>query len=68
MENNYRLYAKFENMKSFKAVNWKDGRCVGNLFYASIFDETEANIALKEAIKCNPEAQFKLVKIHEIRQ
>lgn len=58
----YRLYMKSKDMKRFQAIDWRAGRPVGNLIYATIFTATEAEKALEEAKRCNPEIEFKLEK------
>ena len=37
----YRLYAKFEGDATYKPVDWKGGRQVTNLIYASLFTKEE---------------------------
>ena len=56
MSRDRRLYAKFANDKTFKPVDWRQGKQVGNLIYATLF-------TLDEAKRLNPEAQFELRKI-----
>lgn len=60
---NYRLYGKGPGMKQFKAMNWKEGRPVGNLIYATVFFEQEARACEAEATRCNPDWEFKLVQV-----
>ncbi len=45
----YRLYMKSKDMKRFQALDWRAGRPVGNLIYASLFTMAEAEQALAEA-------------------
>lgn len=58
--NTFRLYAKFKGEKRFQPLDWKSGRPVINLIYASVFTEKEAKEVLKEAERCNPEVSFEL--------
>lgn len=59
----YRLYVKFNNSKRFQPVDWKNGRPVINLIYATLFTEHEATLALMEAIRMNGDrARFELRK------
>ncbi len=58
----FRLYMKAKDMKRFQALDWRAGRPVGNLIYATLFTMTEAEQALAEAKRCNPEIEFKLGK------
>ena len=37
----YIVYAKFDGCKTFKAFDVNEGRLVGNLFYASLMENTE---------------------------
>lgn len=39
--NTYRLYAKFPGQTRFAPVNWREGKQVVNLIYASLFLENE---------------------------
>jgi len=48
-----RLYAKQKGNKQFKPVDWKSGRQVTNLIYASIFTEEESPKVLAEAVNLN---------------
>ena len=60
---NYRHYGKGPSMKQYKAMNWKEGAPVGNLIYATIFFEQEARQCFDEAVRMNPDWQFKLVQV-----
>ncbi len=50
-------------MRQFKAMNWKEGRPVGNLIYATVFFEQEARACLEEATRLNTDWEFKLVQV-----
>lgn len=41
MNNYYRIYAKLENQKQFKALDVVNGMQVGNLLYATVYKELE---------------------------
>ncbi len=68
MENNqtytHRIYGKHKTDKQFKAMNMREGKQVGNLIYASMFTQSDAEKCLQE-IQCSENAdwQFKIVKI-----
>lgn len=60
---NYRLYGKGPGMKTFKALNWKEGAPVRNIIFATIFFGQEATRAYHEAANLNPDWEFKLVQV-----
>lgn len=41
MNTYYRIYAKFDNQKQFKAIDVNQGYQVNNLIYASLLNEAE---------------------------
>jgi hypothetical protein len=41
MNTYYRIYAKFDNQKQFKAIDVNQGYQVNNLIYASLLNELE---------------------------
>lgn len=59
----YRLYAKFPDQKRYAPMNWKTGKQVINLIYATFFYENEIEIVLNEARKLNPEVKFEMRKV-----
>ena len=60
----HRIYGKHKTDKQFKAMNMREGRQVGNLIYASMYTEEDAQKVLKD-IQCeeNSDWEFKAVKI-----
>lgn len=44
----YRLYVKFPNQKYFRPVNWRTGKQVINLIYASLFQDWEIGEVIKD--------------------
>lgn len=56
----YRLYAKFDTESKFLPMNWKNGTPVKNLIHASIFNEEDSVLVLKEAEVMNPDVKFEL--------
>ena len=63
---NYIVYGKAKDMKTFKAMDLKNGHPVNNLIYASVFWDAEIekmNSTITELEKDNPEWQFKFKKI-----
>ena len=59
----FHLYVKFAGLKTFRAVNWKNGDTVKNKLHATIFTRVEAEKVYAEAKKLNPEHQWELRKI-----
>lgn len=59
---NYRLYAKFEGQRQFKALDINRGIQVTNLIYATIVPSHNLD-KLQTIIKENKEVEFKIVKI-----
>lgn len=44
----HRLYVRWPNQKRFAPVNWRKGLQVGNLIYATLFDDEEMYRVNKE--------------------
>ena len=59
----WRLYAKFKNQNQFRPLDWKTGKQVINLIYASLFNDDEKNTIEKIDIPLNSDVQFKWEKI-----
>ena len=59
----YFLYARTTKDEIFRPVNWKVGKRVINLIYATMFNLHDANIVLEEAQRMNPDMEFKLKRI-----
>lgn len=54
---NFRLYAKFNDQKTFKALDIQKGTQVNNLIFATIFSVNELD-KVKELIKLNENVCF----------
>lgn len=61
MNKNFYTYAKFDNMKSFKAFDVNEGYCVDRLIYATLIADTEENkTKLQRLADMNKEINLKL--------
>lgn len=56
----YRLYAKFPEQKTYKALDLFEGRQVGNLIYATVLRRDEGQKVLADLSRAYPEAKFSL--------
>lgn len=62
--NTYRLYVKFEGQKKFSPVNWREGRQVVNLIYASLFTENEIELVKEEmSLPENSSIQYRFKRV-----
>jgi len=62
----YRLYAKLPGQKRFKPMDYREGRQVTNLIYATLFTEVEADALeaeLDELEEINPGWKFEIRKV-----
>ena len=57
---NYRIYGRYQNQKSFRAMNIREGKQVSNLIYASLFTKDEGEKCLADITAQNPEWNFEL--------
>jgi hypothetical protein len=55
----YRLYAKFQGQKTFKALDINQGYQVSNLIYATLLNEHELP-KVKNLIELNKETKFEI--------
>lgn len=59
----HRIYARCRNKGRYYALNVRTGRTVGNLIYATMFDQGEATRAIEKLRTENPDWEFKIRKI-----
>ncbi len=57
-DNKWRLYGKIGSQKQFKPIDWKHGKQVTNLIYASMFSDQERALLERVDIPANPDWQF----------
>ena len=58
----YRIYAKFQGQKKFKALDLSTGAQVKNLIYATMITKSEIP-KVQKIIKDNKEVEFEIRKI-----
>lgn len=59
----HRIYARCKGKGRYYALDVRNGRTVGNLIYATMFDRADAIQALDKLEKENPDWKFKIKKI-----
>lgn len=57
---NYRIYARHNGQKTYRAMNLRKGVQVGNLIYASLITKQDGDKAIAELTAENPEWSFEL--------
>ena len=60
---NYRIYGKFKNDKTFKAMDIKEGYQVNNLIYATLFTKNEATRVFKHISRDNNDWKFEIREV-----